>query len=216
MKPMSRSYFITFEGPEGGGKSTQIRSLARHLESQGRTVLCLREPGGTVTGDAIRKILQQGPGGEPIAPSAELLLFAASRAQLVERMIRPALARGDWVLCDRFFDSTTAYQGFGRGFDRGMLKTLQELATGGLKPDLTLLLDLDVRLGMERIHRRAVGSDQGLDRIECEKADFHERVRVGYLTLAGEEPGRFRVIAADREPERIEAEIWKVVADVCR
>jgi len=213
---MPRSYFITFEGPEGGGKSTQIRSLARHLESQGRTVLCLREPGGTVTGDAIRKILQQGPGGEPIAPSAELLLFAASRAQLVERMIRPALARGDWVLCDRFFDSTTAYQGFGRGFDRGMLKALQELATGGLKPDLTLLLDLDVRLGMERIHRRAIGSDQGLDRIECEKTDFHERVRVGYLTLAKEEPGRFRVIAADLEPDRIEAEIWKVVADVCR
>ncbi len=213
---MPRGYFITFEGPEGGGKSTQIRSLARRLEAQGRTVLCLREPGGTVTGDAIRTILQQGPGGEAIAPSAELLLFAASRAQLVEQKIRPALERGEWVLCDRFFDSTTAYQGFGRGFDRGTLKTLQELATGGLKPDLTLLLDLDVRVGLDRIHRRAIGSDQGLDRIECEATDFHERVRSGYLALAGEEPKRFRVIAADQAPVRIEAEIGKAVADVCR
>jgi dTMP kinase len=214
MKP--RGYFITFEGPEGGGKSTQIQLLARRLETQGRTVLCLREPGGTVTGDAIRKILQQGPGGEPIAPSAELLLFAASRAQLVERMIRPALDRGDWVLCDRFFDSTTAYQGFGRGFDRGTLKTLQDLATGGLKPDLTLLLDLDVLVGLERIHRRAIGSEQGLDRIECEKVDFHQRVRRGYLALAAEDPGRFRVIAADQDSALIEAQIGKAVADVCR
>ena len=216
MTTMPRGYFITFEGPEGGGKSTQIQALARRLEGQGRTVLCLREPGGTATGNAIRAILQQGPGGEPIAPSAELLLFAASRAQLVERMIRPALERGDWVLCDRFYDSTTAYQGFGRGFDRATLKALQELATGGLKPDLTLLLDLDVKVGLERIRRRAVGSEQGLDRIECEQVDFHERVRNGYLVLAREEPARFRVIAADQNPVRIEAEIGKAVEDVCR
>lgn len=213
---MARGYFITFEGPEGGGKSTQIRALARRLEADGKRVLCLREPGGTVTGDAIRKILQQGPGGEPIVPPAELMLFAASRAQLVAHRIRPALAAGDWVLCDRFFDSTTAYQGFGRGFDRHTLGLLQELATGGLVPDMTVLLDVEVRLGLERIRRRAGQAEQGLDRIESENTDFHERVRRGFLALAAEQPGRFRVIAADQDPARIEAEIWKAVMDACR
>ena len=184
--------FITMEGPEGGGKSTQVARLSAFLRAAGHDVLCAREPGGTPTGDAIRDIVQHNGAGEPVAARAETLLFAASRAQLVNRVIAPALAAGRVVLCDRFADSTTAYQGYGRGFDIARIIEINAFAVDGVRPDLTLLLDLDVSLGFERL----AGRHAARDRIENEAMAFHERVRAGYREMAAREPDRFRVIDA--------------------
>lgn len=205
--------FITFEGPEGGGKSTQIRLLAEKLEAQGIDVLCTREPGGTATGEAIRNILQHDAAGEPLGARAELLLFAASRAQLMNQIILPFLEKGGWVLCDRFIDSTMAYQGFARGMDIATLDAINDFAINGRKPDLTLLLDLEVERGFERLEERYADGAESHDRFEREAREFHHRVRDGYHKLAAREPERFRVLNADGSINEIAAGVWGAVSE---
>jgi dTMP kinase len=208
----SRGKFITFEGPEGSGKSTQIRRLARRIETAGHKVLLTREPGGTPTGEAIRGILQHDHAGEPICPTAELLLFEASRAQLVGRVILPALSQGVWVLCDRFTDSTAAYQGYGRGFDVAAILEINHVAVQGCEPDLTLLLDVETQTGLGRMSHRNRQTNAATDRFERETVEFHERVRAGYLQLARRWPERIRIINGMRDESSVEADVWKVVS----
>lgn len=188
---------ITFEGIDGCGKSTQMRLLEQYLTERGVAVVSTREPGGTELGRKIRSALLDGGKGS-VEPLAELLLYAADRAQHVRRVIMPALAEGKAVLSDRFYDATTVYQGYARGFDLKLVNQLNELATGGLKPDLTLLFDLDVETGLRRTRRR--GDETGVvarpDRLDQEPVEFHERVRKAYLEIAAREPQRFRVIPA--------------------
>ncbi|HXX63882.1 MAG TPA: dTMP kinase [Bacteroidota bacterium] len=209
-----KGMFITFEGIEGSGKSTQIVKLANYLKSHGNRVVLTREPGGTAIGDQIRKILLD-PANKGLDPAAELLLYAASRAQHLSEVILPALADGSVVLCDRFSDATLAYQGYGRGVDRKMIQDLDRIVTAGIRPDLTLLLDIDAAVGLARARGR--NSSCGLDkeaRFENEEAAFHERVRQGYLALAKQEPERVRAVDASPEPNRIEMEIRKIIAPV--
>ena len=203
--------FITFEGPEACGKSTQIKLLAEKLVAQGIRVACTREPGGTATGEAIRNILQHDAAGEPLADRAELLLFTASRAQLMDQKILPALEKGDWVLCDRFIDSTMAYQGFARGMDIETLDRINEFAIYEHKPDLTILLDLDVERSFQRLEERYADGNESHDRFEREAREFHERVRDGFHRLAEREPERFRIINTDRPIEVVSADIWGAV-----
>jgi dTMP kinase len=203
---LKAAMFITFEGPEGGGKSTQIRLLAEFLRGRGFTVETMREPGGTPIGDQIRHVLHD-TANTAMAPAAEVLLYSASRAQLVNERIRPALAAGRIVLCDRYADSTMAYQGYGRGLDLGMLATLTGIATGGLTPDLTLLLDLDVSDGLSR---RLVRGEE-MNRLDLEAVAFHERVREGYSRLASADPGRWVRIQADRTVELVAEDIREAV-----
>jgi len=213
---MSRGKFITFEGPEGGGKTTQARRLIAHLEQEGYAVRYTREPGGTPTGEAIRGILQYDHAGEPICAETEVLLFAASRAQLVRNVILPALEKGVHVVCDRFADSTTAYQGFGRGFAVEQMLAINAFAIDGAVPDLTFLLDIDIQQGMRRLAERSTKSSSSFDRIEREEIAFHERVREGYLELARRWPERFKLIDAGRKEDTVEQEIWRVVGHVLR
>jgi len=195
--------FITFEGPEGSGKTTQIRLLSDWLGDQGREVLTTREPGGTRIGEAIRSILLS-PVHTEMCAEAEILLFSAARAQMVRETLQPHLARGGVVLCDRFADSTLAYQGYGRLLDLDTLRQITAFATGGLVPALTICLDLSVVEGL----RRKQGGDQAeWNRMERERLDFQERVRSGYLALAASEPTRWLVLDAMREVEVIQAEI---------
>jgi dTMP kinase len=210
---MAEGKLITFEGPEGAGKSTQAAMLIAKLEAQGIEVVYTREPGGTKLGEAIRGVLQYNAAGEAPCAESEVLLFEASRAQLVRQVIRPALARGAWVLCDRFADSTTAYQGFGRGFSVELMETINRFAIGDAVPDMTILLDVNVSLGMQRCAKRQVGQQVKFDRIESEALEFHEKVRQGYLELARRYPQRFRKVDAMRHAEPIAAEIWKLVSD---
>lgn len=191
---MKTGFFISFEGIEGAGKSTQSRLLAEALRGHGRQVLETREPGGTPLGEELRRLVKHGPGPVAVAPETELLLMCASRAQLVRQVILPFLETGGIVLCDRFADSTTAYQGHGRGLDLDLIRRLHDVTTGGCWPDLTILLDLEVRTGLGRAHRRA--AELPVDRFEAEAATFHQRVRDGFLLLARAEPRRFRVFAA--------------------
>lgn len=191
-----RGIFITFEGGEGSGKSTQIRLLARTLEAHGMTVRILREPGGTAPGEAVRRILLD-PQHVGLDARAELLLYEAARAQLVAEIIEPALEAGEVVLCDRFFDSTTAYQGYGRGLPVEQIVALNMMATGGLVPDRTLLLDVDPGVGVGR------ATTGGADRLEGESAAFHESVREGFRALAAQEPERVRLIDADGSVEAV-------------
>lgn len=208
-----RGKFITFEGPEGSGKSTQIRLLAEQLKTYGIEVMCTREPGGTATGEAIRNMLQHDAVNEALGDRAELLLFTASRAQLMNRVIVPALEKGTWVLCDRFVDSTMAYQGFARGMDIETLDRINEFAIYGQKPDLTILLDLDIERGFERMNDRYADGGGSADRFERETRDFHRRVRDGYHLLAAREPERFRTVSSDRPIEAVSDEIWNIVRD---
>lgn len=188
----TRGIFVTFEGPEGGGKTTQIRLLASWLHEQGQDVLATREPGGTRIGDGVRAILL-APEHTEMQPQAEILLFSAARAQLVGEVIRPHLARGGVVLCDRFADSTLAYQGYGRQLDLATLRAITAFATGNLTPDLTICPDLPVAAGL----RRKQGGDLAeWNRMEREQQAFHERVRRGYLALAAAEPARWLVVDA--------------------
>ncbi len=203
--------FITFEGPEGSGKSTHLRRLAQRLKTLGLPVLTTREPGGTPTGEAIRALLQHDGAGEAPVDRAEVLLFCASRAQLVERVIAPALEQGTWVLCDRFSDSTLAYQGYGRGFDLDTLGALNAFATGGCKPDLTLLLDVGAAAGLQRVAARNAARAAGADRIEREAQTFHERLRHGFLDLARAEPARYRVIGSDQPVVVVADAVWAAV-----
>lgn len=203
---------ITFEGPEGGGKSTQIKKLAAFLEAQGMAVLMVREPGGTRLGEQIRGLLQDDAAGEPPSPRSEVLLFLASRAQLVADVIVPALANGVWVLCDRFEDSTFAYQGYGRGFDLDALRRLNAFATGGLNPDLTLLLDLPADVGFARVAARLAVAGSGPDRFERETRAFHERIRNGFLELAARESGRIVTVDAGQPCEAVSETVRGIVA----
>lgn len=197
-------FFITFEGPEGGGKSTQIQRLAATLADRGYAVWTTREPGGTRVGEMIRPILL-GRQQTPMTAWSEALLFTAARAQHVEEVIRPRLRRGELVLCDRYRDSTLAYQGYGRGLDLDVLRQLQERATGGLQPDLTILLNLPVQAGLARIPLTAQ------DRLDSETAAFHERVRAGYQKLAAAEPQRWREVDATAEPDQVAQRILELV-----
>ncbi|MGN0827180.1 MAG: dTMP kinase [Kiritimatiellia bacterium] len=199
---MPQGKFITFEGGEGVGKSTHIALAAEHLRQKGIQVLQTREPGGTPVGETIRHILQQGVDGSGAVPRAELLLFCASRAQLVEHQIRPALEQGIWVLCDRYEESTLAYQGAGRGFDRETVLTLSRFATNGLQPHLTFLLDLDPMVGRARVAARG-----GTDRIESEALAFHQRLRACFLELATAGSERFVVVDSSRP----QAEVSKFI-----
>jgi dTMP kinase len=196
--------FITLEGPEGGGKTTQAVRLADWLRESGCDVLSVREPGGTTIGDAVRRILLDHGAGAMDA-RAELLLFCASRAQLISEKIRPHLARGGIVVCDRFADSTLAYQGYARGLDLDLLRALLHFATHGIQPDLTLLLDIDVEAGLGRRAR------EEWNRLDAETMDFHRKVRAGYLTLAQAEPQRWTTIRADRPLDAVAADIRQVV-----
>ena len=196
---MFEGKFITFEGPEGSGKSTHIRLLAEYLSERGIAVTLTREPGGTPTGESIRHLLQHNGAGESPTDRTEVLLFLASRAQHVERLIRPALAEGRWVLCDRFDDSTLAYQGYGRGFDLSELRAVNRFATNGLTPDLTVLLDVSPETSRLRLSARHAQTSDGPDRIESEADAFHVRLRCGFLELARQNPGRIAVVDAERD-----------------
>ncbi|MBK8047017.1 MAG: dTMP kinase [Anaerolineales bacterium] len=195
--------FITFEGPEGSGKSTQIQLLAGALRQAGQAVTVTREPGGTRIGNAVRTILL-APEHTEMSQRAEALLFNAARAQLVDQVIKPALARGETVLCDRFGDSTVAYQGYGRKQPLAPLEQIIQFATTGLTPDLTLYLDLDVRVGLER---KRTGVGDAWNRMEEETLAFHERVRQGYLDLAATAP-RWLVVDATQDVAAVQAVIW--------
>lgn len=206
-----RGKFITFEGPEGGGKTTQAKKLLARMTTEGHEVIYTREPGGTPTGEAIREILQYDKAGEPLCDQTEVLLFSASRAQLVRTVIIPALEKGVHVICDRFADSTTVYQGYGRGFDIEQMITINNFAISGAVPDITLLMDVDVSIGFDRIQSRQRELFQKSDRIENEAREFHEKVRRGYLALAKRYPERFRTLNASRDPAEVEADVWKLV-----
>jgi dTMP kinase len=200
-----RGAFITFEGVEGCGKTTQLRLLEAHLRAQGQEVLVTREPGGPPIAEAIRGILLD-PENRAMGPTTELLLYAAARAQHVYETIWPALELGKTVLCDRFADSTAAYQGAGRGIPRDMLDQLHQLATGGIQPDRTFLLDLPPAEGLARARTRGRA-----DRLEQESLPFHERVRAGFLALAEAEPQRILVVDARQEVEVLAAQIRQEV-----
>ncbi|NCC53515.1 MAG: dTMP kinase [Spartobacteria bacterium] len=208
---MARGKFVTFEGPEGSGKTTQAKALVERLKAQGLDVLYTREPGGTRTGEAIRGILQFDTAGEPISPQTEVLLFAASRAQLVRHVILPALEQGTWVVSDRFADSTTVYQGYGRGFSIESMLTINAFAIGEAVPDMTLLLDVSVDLGFERLAVRMEAQGTQKDRIEQEAKDFHERVRNGYLELAARWPERFCKLDGSGTQEQVKEFVWEQV-----
>ncbi len=194
---------ITFEGPDGCGKTTQIALLADYLGQQGLPVMQTREPGGTVIGERIREVLHD-PAHEAMSPQAEILLYSASRAQLVAEVLRPALERGQVVLCDRFYDSTFAYQGYGHGLDLAALQQITRFATGGLRPDLTFYLDIDPVEGLRRRQRDEAAEWNRLDKMAL---DFHRRVHSGYRKLAAAEPDRWLVIDAARDIEAVQAEI---------
>jgi dTMP kinase len=200
--------FITFEGGEGCGKSTQIRRLAERLQAAGKQILQTREPGGTPLGEAVRNLLQHDGAGENMSPEAELLLFTASRAQLTRARILPAVAAGDIVLCDRFMDSTTVYQGVARKLDAASVAIINRFAVGEARPDLTILIDLPPEIGMARVHARSNGV---LDRMEQEALGFFEAVRAGYLALAAAEPERFLVLDGSESVEVLEEKIWAAV-----
>ncbi|BCY17141.1 thymidylate kinase [Leptolinea sp. HRD-7] len=198
--------FITFEGPDGCGKSTQIAPLADYLRSKGRTVYTTREPGGTEISDQVRKIIMAMK-NTSMHPRTELLLFLSARAQLVEEVIRPRLAAGEIVISDRYADSTLAYQGYGHGVDRDVIRSLLAFATGGLKPDLTLLLDVDAETGLRR---RQTGGGEW-NRLDAYQLEFHRRVRDGYRELASLEPERWVIVDAEQTPEMVQLAIRGIV-----
>ena len=197
--------FITIEGGEGVGKSTQARRIAERLRASGATVLEVHEPGGTSVGDRVRAIVLDHPSVR-ISPRAELLLYEAARAELTATVIVPALERGETVVCDRFFDSSTAYQGYGRGLGADVVAELNLIATGGLRPDLTVLLALDT----EEALRRATRS--GADRIEAESLSFHRAVIEGFAAIAAGEPGRFVTVDASGGVDEVAERVWEAVS----
>ncbi len=197
--------FITLEGPEGSGKTTQIGPLAEYLRQQGLDVLTTREPGGTPIGDQIREVLHSLD-NTAMHPRTETLLFQSARAQLVEQVIRPQLQRGGIVISDRYADSTLAYQGYGHGLPLDQVRAIINFATGELKPDLTILLDLDAELGLQR---RSQGG--GWNRLDAYALEFHRRVRQGYYQLVKAEPDRWVILDADRAPEQVQAALRQAV-----
>ncbi len=207
-----KGLFITFEGTEGSGKSTQISLLAEHLRAMGRSVRTIREPGGTPIGEEIRHTLKHSAVNQAMTAEAELLLMNASRAQLVREVIRPALAAGEIVLCDRFYDSTTAYQGHGRGLDLQMVRNVIEIAVGNTRPDLTLLLLVSHDISEERRLARQSTLPFMRDRIEEADRGFFDRVARAYHLIAAAEPQRVRSVSAAGSVEDIRAAIWKITA----
>ena len=206
---MKRGLFVTFEGSEGCGKSTQIRHLTEWLEKQGKECVTTREPGGTPAGDEIRHLLQHAPQGHGLVPEAELLLFAASRAQLVRELILPALQAGKVVVSDRFHDSTTVYQGVARKLAPTTVASINNFAIDSCLPDITFLLDMDAREAHSRIQRR----EQPADRMESEPLAFYEAVRDGYLRLAAAEPARFVVLDATLTEEDLARQIRETLEE---
>ena len=206
---MRRGLFVTFEGSEGCGKSTQIKQLAAWLRERGHDPVLTREPGGTPAGDAIRHLLQHAPEGHGMVPEAELFLFAASRSQLVRVIIRPALDAGRVVISDRFHDSTAVYQGVARQLDPAMTRTVNGFAIGDTLPDVTFLLDMDAREAFQRLHKR----DRERDRMESEPLAFYEAVREGYLRAAQAEPARFAVLDATRTESELAGEIHGILLE---
>ena len=206
-----KALFITFEGPEGAGKSTQIKLLKEYLESLGRKVLVTREPGGTPLAEDFRNIVKHYQGEEPLFPATELLLFEAARTQHTNYVIAPALKDGTIVLCDRFADSTEAYQGAGRALDMDFLLKLNNFAMAECKPDLTLLFDLPIEVGMARARARVAHIANHNDRLEAEKMDFHQRVRDSFLAIAKREPERVKVLDATQSIEELFAEVKGLV-----
>src|SRR5216110_1934669 len=205
---MSRLPFITFEGSEGCGKSTQVKKLATRLQQIGIPYLVTREPGGTPIGETIRELLQFAPHNAGMTPETELLLFEASRSQLVRETIKPALERGVCVIVDRFFDSTTVYQGAARKLDRQIVERLNAFAMGDCVPDITFVLDIDAETARSRMQqpRRA-------DRMEQQPVEFYERVREAYRELAAREPDRIVLIDGAQPPDKIDNEIWKTLCE---
>ena len=202
--------FITLEGPEGSGKSTQIKRLAKRLEAMGYPVITTREPGGTPISDQIRHVLVRMENKE-LHPRTEILLFLAARAQLVEQLIKPALQDGKIILCDRYGDSTLAYQGYGHGLDLDKLRQMLDFATDHLKPDLTILLDLDVKTGLMR--KKA---EDEWNRLDAYEVLFHERVRQGYLQLAAEEPERWRIVDASQGIDAVQEDLFQIILDALK
>jgi len=200
------SLFITFEGPDGSGKTTQVKRLVEHLLDRGCNVLAVREPGGTAISEQIRDVLHSLNNRE-MQPRTEILLYCAARAQLVGQIIHPYLQSGGVVICDRYADSTLAYQGYGRGLDLPTLRMILDFATGGLKPDITFYLDLDVEAGLRR---KRVGGNEW-NRMDDLAVEFHRRVRAGYQEMVEQESARWIVIDAAREPEAIAKKIWDSV-----
>jgi dTMP kinase len=206
---VKKGKFITFEGGEGSGKSTHIARLTTRLRQGGYHVLITREPGGTDVGEQIRHILQYSKDSGSMVPETELLLFCASRAQLVREVIQPALNEGNIVICDRFLDSTTVYQGVGRKIDPQAVAAINQFAVGANLPDLTLVIDLDPRIGLERVRGREL-----FDRMENQSLEFYERVRQGYLNLAKLESHRVKVIDGSQTIDEIANQIWSLVKRV--
>ncbi len=206
---MSRtaSGFITFEGIEGSGKTTQIRLLSEYLSGRGVQHLVTREPGGTEVGERIRALLLD-PRSREMVPLTELFLYGAARSQHIEQVIEPAVAEGKVVLCDRFTDATVAYQGHGRGLPMNVIRVVNSLAAADVKPDLTILLDLDPEQGLARARsRNAASGDSSATRFDDEEIAFHRRVREGYLELAREETSRIRVVSAELAPEKVKKQV---------
>lgn len=202
--------FITFEGPEGGGKSTQARLLTERMQAAGYHVTLTREPGGTPAGKAIRAIWDD-PNRADLLPITDLLLLCADRAQHVGSLIRPALERGEIVISDRYADSTRAYQGYGSGLDFETMETLLHVATGGLTPDLTLLLDIPAAEGLARRHSASQAGTSPLDRLDQRSLDYHERVHAGYLQLAAQNPARWVTLDARVDVQTLAERIWQIV-----
>ncbi|MBL9180451.1 MAG: dTMP kinase [Verrucomicrobiaceae bacterium] len=206
--PIFSGFFLTFEGSEGCGKSTQIRLLRERLEKSGRKVEVLREPGGTEVGESIRHLLQHAKEGHSMTAEAELLLFAASRAQIVREKIRPLLESGVFIILDRFLDSTTVYQGHARGLSLESVRAINAFAIGGTLPHLTIVLDMDTQTAWQRIH----ATGRALDRMESQPRDFFEKVRQGYLDIARAEPRRVTVIDAARSEQQVHDDIWNLLS----
>ena len=203
--------FITFEGIEGCGKSTQVKLLSDELKDKGNTCIVTREPGGTYIGSKIREILLN-PDHNGMASEAELLLYSADRAQHVREVIKPAIDSGKLVICDRFMDATVAYQGYGRGLEMSLISELNKIASINTRPDLTFLLDCPVEIGIGRaLERNSKKGHAGDDRFEREVMAFHQKVRDGYLSIAKSEPDRIKVIDACRDVDAVQNEIWEIV-----
>jgi dTMP kinase len=211
---MSKGLFITFEGTEGCGKSTQVELLARQLRALGHRVRVLREPGGTPIGEEIRHTLKHSQQNHAMTAEAELLLMNASRAQLVREIIRPVLAAGEIVVCDRFYDSTTAYQGYGRELYLPLVKSVIDFAVGDTRPDLTLLLQVPPEVSAERLRSRQSTLPFARDRMEEEDRDFFERVAKGFKAVAAAEPDRVRVVDSSGSIEITFQKVWEIIQPI--
>jgi dTMP kinase len=207
--------FITLEGLEGAGKSTQAKILADRLTDAGYPVTLVREPGGTLVGEAIRGILAD-PQYDDMSPLTEVFLFAASRTQLVQQVIRPKLGEGTIVICDRFFDATLAYQGYGRGVHPTQIREIGDICSWGVRPDITFLLDIEPARGLSRVRTRSVETLTKLDRFETLDLGFFEKVRDGYLAIAEEEPFRFRLVDANTDVDVLASRLYSLAIDVVK